>query len=165
MRSSSIDCCVCMYSIWLMAIVFRWCEAPQRFAMGCAIVKKRKEKYNGGNKTWLIHDLPSFKIEISLFFSIDRNWCRRGSRKWFFREPIWSARMKRDRKWMDVCVGAVNLNSLTQKRFRNIAGVPKGRKADANLPGMFKSDMGDVYESESASRTQWVVIYMYSPRR
>jgi hypothetical protein len=33
------------------------------------------------------------------------------------------------------------------------------------LPGMFKSDMGDVYESESASRTQWVVIYMYSPRR
>lgn len=52
---------------------------------------------------------------------------------------------------------------LTQKRPRNIAGVPKGRKADANLPGMFKSDMEDVYER--ASRTQWVVIYIYSPRR
>lgn len=163
--SSSIDCCVCMYLADGNRVSLMW--SPAAICDGCAIVKKRKEKHNGGNKTWLIHDLPIFEKKFLFsFLSIEIDVGEDRANDSFenqFEAPEWKAI---GNGWMDVCVcvGAVNLNSLTQKRPRNIAGVPKGRKADANLPGMFKSDMGDVYERERererASRTQWVVMYI-----
>jgi hypothetical protein len=57
--------------IWLMAIVFRWCEAPQRFAMGCAIVKKEKKKKNTTEEIrrgWFMTFHLFFLINFSFLF-------------------------------------------------------------------------------------------------